>query len=268
MGIGKFVVGGLAVLLVVGACSNADESETGQSAAISGASVAGAADNVSGGGASATGEPSSSTSPVGSSSVTAQETGVIATVVDGDTLALTDGRVVRVLGIDSCEILTHSGIEARADAQQLVRAGQIVFLRQEPGVDRDIYRRHLRYVTTLNGQDFGRAMIGFEHTGIYEGGDASAAYTAQLRQLDDGPRACAYLPPATTAPATTAARPEPPVEAAPAPRPEPRPAPRPAPVAAPAPEPREQSSSNCHPSYTPCVPDGGLISTAKTSASW
>lgn len=248
MGISKFVVGGLAVLLIVGACNNADESENSQ-----GSSAAAAADDASGGGGSPTGDQPTSTSGVGSSNIAEDAIGVIASVIDGDTLALADGRVVRVLGIDSCELITHSGLEARSDAQQLLRAGQIVSLRGEPGVDRDIYRRHLRYVTTPGGQDFGTAMIGFEHTGVYEGGDASAAYTAQMRRLDDGPRDCTFLPPATSAaPTPTAARPIPPVDPAPAPRPAPRTAPEPAPV----PESREPNDSNCHPSYTPCVPDG------------
>lgn len=249
VGTGKFVVGSLAVLLVVGACNNADESESSQGPVASEAS----AYDASGGGGSATGDVPISTSGAGSSSVAEDETGVIASVVDGDTLALADGRVVRVLGIDSCEIITHSGLEARSDAQQLLRAGQLVSLRGEPGVDRDVYRRHLRYVTTPGGQDFGSAMIGFEHTGVYEGGDASVAYTAQMRRLDDGPRDCTFLPPATSAtPTTTAARPIPPADPAPAPRP----APRPAPEAAPVPEPREPNAANCHSSYTPCVPDG------------
>jgi endonuclease YncB( thermonuclease family) len=252
VGIGKFVVGSLTVLLVVGACNNADEGENGQGPVAS--EAAAAADDASGGGGSATGDVPISTSGAGSSSV-ADEIGVIASVMDGDTFALTDGRVVRVLGIDSCEIITHSGLQARSDAQQLLRAGQIVYLRREPGVDRDVYRRHLRYVTTSGGQDFGTEMIGFEHTGVYEGGDASAAYTAQMRRLDDGPRNCTYRPPATSAratPTTTTARPIPPAD----PDPAPRPAPRPAPDPAPAPEPREPDDSNCHPSYTPCVPDG------------
>lgn len=101
-------------------------------------------------------------------------------------------------------------------------------------------------------------MIRFNHTEVYEGGDASATYTARLGRLDDGPKVCTLLPPATTstpAPSTTATSPGP----EPAPDPPAQPAPdtprRPAPDPPPAVEP-ERVEQNCHPSYTPCVPDG------------
>lgn len=58
---------------------------------------------------------------------------MIASVFDGDTFRMTDGQVVRVLGIDSCEMTTHSGTQARADALRLLPVGQPVSLRTEPG---------------------------------------------------------------------------------------------------------------------------------------
>lgn len=253
MGIGKVVLGGLAVLLVMGACNDAGEDGAALPAE---ASTASGIDQEAGLGGSAADVAPASTSGVGSSAVADDETGVVASVIDGDTLSLTDGRTVRVLGIDSCETVTYSGRQARADAQRLLRAGQTVSLRAEPGVDRDIYYRQLRYVSLPDGRDYGQAMIGFEHTGVYEGGDASTAYTAQLRRLDDGPRECAFLAPTTSAaPTTTTARPTPQAEPVPAPRPAPRSSPEPA-APTPAPAPSQSTGSNCHPSYTPCVPDG------------
>lgn len=75
----------------------------------------------------------------------------VARVVDGDTLELADGQVVRVLGIDTPE--THNpslrgpqplGAEATARLRSLVE-GRVVAL--EPDVtDRDHYGRLLRHV--------------------------------------------------------------------------------------------------------------------------
>ncbi|WP_300017606.1 hypothetical protein [Pseudonocardia sp.] len=256
MGVGKLVWGGVAVVLVIGACNNLGEDQDGPVGPASREAAAAAASL-----APTPSEPSASTPGAarsGGSTAAVVSTAVIASVFDGDTFRMTDGQVVRVLGINSCEMTTHSGRQARADALRLLPVGKPVGLRNEPGVDRDSYGRHLRYVTTTNGLDFGTSMIRFDHTEVYEGGDAAATYTAQLRRLDEGPRVCTRRTPATStnpAPSTTAttpgpkAAPDPPVRRAP--DPPRRPAPEPAPVVEP--EPVEQ---NCHPSYTPCVPDG------------
>lgn len=280
MGRSTFVLGSLALLLVISACNDAGEEELRAEAHSSEASAAvdhptddvgSTPRDVSGSRPETDGSATPEVDPAGAEAAVGVEIGVVATVVDGDTFILTDHRAVRVLGIDSCELISRSGSRARDDAAQLLGPGRMVTLRGEPGVDRDRYRRHLRYVTTSGGQDLGSEMIGFAHTGVYEGGDASAAYTAQLRRLDDGPRECTPLPPAASTtsatPTTTTARPTPiaaPIpdpRPAPEPAPEPRPAPRPlaAPAPTPAPDPpppREAESANCHPSYTPCVPDG------------
>ncbi|WP_226369805.1 thermonuclease family protein [Pseudonocardia oceani] len=194
----------------------------------------------------------------------------VVTVLDGDTFTVSDGRTVRVLGIDSCELDTGAGREARTDAQALLPVGRSVTLRAEPGVDRDPYSRHLRYVTTPTGSDLGTAMIVEPHTGVYEGGDAAPSYVAGLRRADGGPRVCdtptaaptTTPAPNTPAPNTPAPRTAAPRTAAPATT-RSAPAPQPAPRTAPAPEPEPErepepvrESSGCHPSYTPCVPDG------------
>lgn len=238
-------MGALGVLLLVGGCGGAQGRE---------------ADRAAPGSVSAAEEaevrPAAAPSP---------DVVRVVTVLDGDTFTVSDGRTVRVLGIDSCELDTGAGREARTDAQALLPVGRSVTLRAEPGVDRDPYSRHLRYVTTPAGSDLGTALIGEPHTGVYEGGDAAPAYVAGLRRADDGPRVCATATaaptttpvPATAAPRTAAPAARTTTRPAPAPQPLAQPAPRPAPAPEPEPE-REpvRESSGCHPSYTPCVPNG------------
>lgn len=131
----------------------------------------------------------------------AAEAGVAVTrVIDGDTFEITGGQRVRVLGIDSCEMGTAGGAQAKGGAELWI-GGQHVTLTQEPGVDLDRYGRLLRYVKDANGVDFAKTMVGYSHTGVYEGkNDASPAYVAELRALDSGGRDCGG--PAPAAPAT------------------------------------------------------------------
>jgi endonuclease YncB( thermonuclease family) len=94
----------------------------------------------------------------------------VARVVDGDTFELTDGRKVRVLGIDSCKMGTY-GEQAKSAADlQLTSTYSTVTLTSEPGVETDQYGRLLRYVD-VDGADFGLDMVGWDH--------ASAATTIQ-----------------------------------------------------------------------------------------
>ena len=111
----------------------------------------------------------------------------ISDVIDGDTFELTDGRQVRVLGIDSCEIDTPGGREAELEALPL--QGGDVILRAEPGVDTDRWGRLLRYVQTVVGGgqigDYGLYMVRYDHTGVYQGdNDASDEYVQQLYAAD------------------------------------------------------------------------------------
>ncbi len=117
-------------------------------------------------------------------------------VVDGDTFKTRDGRTVRVLGIDACESNSAGGIEASADARQILYLGDVT-LTQEPGVTTDGYGRDLRYVQ-VNGRDFGREMVVHDHTAVYVGrNDANPAYIAGLRVADPNSRTCeaSYVPP-------------------------------------------------------------------------
>lgn len=112
-------------------------------------------------------------------------------VIDGDTFELTDGARVRVLGINSCEMGTKGGQEAKEYAEYWL-LGSDVTLRAEPTApDKDRYGRLLRYVTA-KGADLGVSMIYQEHTSVYQGkNDASPDYVAELRGKDDGPLYCA-----------------------------------------------------------------------------
>jgi len=118
----------------------------------------------------------------------------VAKVIDGDTFVTADGTKVRVLGIDSCEMSTPGGKNALEQARSILFSGNVT-LGSEPGVDLDQYGRALRYVQT-GGEDFGQMMVGYAHTGIYQGQlaprfSASAAYLAQLRAADYDGRNCA-----------------------------------------------------------------------------
>lgn len=123
----------------------------------------------------------------------AQSWGRVARVIDGDTFVVGDDTI-RVLGIDACETDTAGGGEATQAAQSLLLGpDKFVVVTAEPGVDRDQYGRLLRYVRvgstndspSDDGYDFGTEMVGYYHTGVYQGrNDASANYLAALRDAD------------------------------------------------------------------------------------
>jgi hypothetical protein len=94
---------------------------------------------------------------------------------------------VRLLGIDSCEMDTYGGREAKAAAEaQLAGAlGGSVTLTVQPGApDKDRYGRLLRYVS-VGGVDLGQYLVQFDHTGVYQGeNDASPEYLRRLYAAD------------------------------------------------------------------------------------
>lgn len=115
----------------------------------------------------------------------------VSRVIDGDTFELSDGRKVRLLGIDSCESDTPGGVKATNDALTLLTGGWQVTLHEEPTApDTDQWGRLLRYVDIADVSDFGEWMVRHDHTGIYtdskgrQGGDASQTYLDQLRGQD------------------------------------------------------------------------------------
>jgi len=110
--------------------------------------------------------------PAAAPTPAAPETATVAHVDDGDTFTLTDGRTVRVLGIDACDGGTRSGRAATADATALID-GAVVTLEGEPGTDRDPSGRVLRYVTVPDGRDLGAIMVARPHTGLDPAGAAA-----------------------------------------------------------------------------------------------
>jgi endonuclease YncB( thermonuclease family) len=165
-------LGGFALLAVVGACNTGTEQQpqlgrTPQPPTTTTAPV------------TTTVAPPTATvppSPVG-------EQVRLARVIDGDTLELADGRKVRVLGIDSCEMGTYGGKAAKSEAERLT-SGATITLSEEPGVTVDRYKRLLRYVG-VNGTDFGVEMVRNDHTGVYGGkNDASRVYLKRLYDAD------------------------------------------------------------------------------------
>jgi endonuclease YncB( thermonuclease family) len=184
----------------------------------------------------------------------AGETVTIARVIDGDTFELVDGRTVRPLGIDSCEMDTPGSPEAKSAAEDRLTGSfnANITITAEPGIDLDRHGRTLRYVQLNTGRDFGEEMVKYDHTGIYDpaNNDASRAYLDRLYAADlvhaaNPPSGQDYGDPApAVAPAPPAAEPEPEPAAAPAP-----------------------AASNCHSSYEPCIPDGADLDCSDLSHS-
>lgn len=78
-----------------------------------------------------------------------------ARAVDGDTIELSNGRDVRLLGYDTPEYGTCGYNNAKAAMARLIRGG--VRLVNVTGVDR--YGRTLAYVRTSDGRDVGTVML-------------------------------------------------------------------------------------------------------------
>lgn len=113
---------------------------------------------------------------------------LISRVIDGDTFELANGKAVRVLGIDSCEATgarkTPGGADATVAAMAILARGTITLSSQPGAPDKDGYGRLLRYVQ-VDGEDFGLTMVGYDHTGVYQGdNDASDEYVEQLYAHD------------------------------------------------------------------------------------
>ena len=169
-----WAIGVVAFLAIVGSCSDKETTSAPTAAPVA--------------------APASSSpyvAPVAAPTTSAAPAGVAVTrVIDGDTFEIAGGQRVRVLGIDSCEIGTYGGTQAKQSAE-IALDGESVVLEQEPGVDRDRYGRLLRYVSTGYGSDFGESMVVQTHTGAARGdSDASDARLAELRERDSGGRDC------------------------------------------------------------------------------
>ncbi|TQM09257.1 thermonuclease family protein [Pseudonocardia kunmingensis] len=110
-------------------------------------------------------------------------------VVDGDSLETTDGRRVRLLGVDAPEADTCAGPGAAEHMRSLVE-GDEVKLHAEPGVDVDQHGRFLRYVqyaaTTdrddqpLYAYDLGKSVVLAGWATPVASSDANASYEERL----------------------------------------------------------------------------------------
>jgi endonuclease YncB( thermonuclease family) len=164
-------VGAVALLLVIGAC-NTDQPQLGRTPQPATTTTTAPTTTT----VVPTPTPTVPPTPAG-------EQVRLARVIDGDTLELADGRRVRVLGIDSCEMNTYGGKAAKAEAERLLD-GAAITLTEQPGVTVDRYKRLLRYVQ-IGGTDFGVEMVRNDHTGVYGGkNDASRDYLDRLYAAD------------------------------------------------------------------------------------
>ena len=130
--------------------------------------------------ATSTSAPASTTAPFVTSAPALP--GLTAVVVDGDTIDMSDGTRVRLIGIDTPEGGECGSDEASALIGSLI-AGQIITLVPGARVDMDRYGRLLRYVEVA-GVDVDLAMI--------ESGRAIARYDGR-DGYGEHPRQAAYV---------------------------------------------------------------------------
>jgi endonuclease YncB( thermonuclease family) len=199
---------------------------------------------------------------------------IVTKIVDGDTIHLSDGRKVRVLGIDAPDLGECGYEEASEFARARLLDEKVTVAADATQESVDQYGRSLLYVGRW-GVDYSHAIVvaGLATATISATNPVEKAKT--LQTAEDTARAlklgiwgdpCTPTPVPTT---TRTSQPRPsdtndevasdvlnrPVpNQALAPRTTPRrsPSPRPEPTREPAPAPRP---SGCHPSYEPCVPD-------------
>lgn len=109
------------------------------------------------------------------------EQALVASVIDGDTVELVDGRHVRYLGIDTPEVGEYYAEEATARNRDLVE-GKTIEL-QRGSRERDEYGRLLRYVyvggTFVNGE---LVAEGYATAYIFDPDDRYSQVLVQLEQ--------------------------------------------------------------------------------------
>jgi LPXTG-motif cell wall-anchored protein len=92
---------------------------------------------------------------------TTEPSWIVTRVIDGDTVELSNGEQVRLIGIDAPETGSACAATATATLRQLVER-QLVRLKHRGPADRDQYKRLLRYMEREEEQgtfDVGRLMI-------------------------------------------------------------------------------------------------------------
>jgi endonuclease YncB( thermonuclease family) len=156
--------------------------------------------------------------------------GTVTHVVDGDTLdvRLTSGKIerIRLIGIDTPERGACYFSQASARARQLAMSKRVVLRGDATQDTRDRYGRLLAYVWLPGGKDLGYQLIagGFAKVYVYR---------------DPFQRLSAYRNVGAAAKGASAGQWKACAVRAPAPVPVPTPPP---------------AGSNCHPSYSPCLP--------------
>jgi len=78
-------------------------------------------------------------------------------VIDGDTFETADGRVVRILNINTPELGTEEGNRAYYYARKLLRRKKVVLVRE--GKEKGKYGRYLFHVILPDGSNFAERMI-------------------------------------------------------------------------------------------------------------
>ncbi len=115
----------------------------------------------------------------------------IASVVDGDTIKLTDGRTLRYIGIDTPETVDPRrpvqcfGKEA-SDYNKILVTGKTVYLEKDVS-DTDRYGRLLRYVYLQSGEMVNEMLVreGYAHSSAYP---PDIKYQDQLDTLEQQAR--------------------------------------------------------------------------------
>ena len=109
------------------------------------------------------------------------DTGTVASVIDGDTIQLSNGKHVRYLGIDAPEAGEYLGPEATLKNRQLVEGKKVQL--QKGITDKDKYGRLLRYVYS-DGVFVNAELVaqGYAHTYIFEPDDRYSQVLVQLEQ--------------------------------------------------------------------------------------
>lgn len=172
-------------------------------------------------------------------------TGVVANIVDGDTIDLDDGTRVRLAIVDTPEVhggKEECGTEASTFTRREVLGEQVSILRPAGAPSSDSFDRTLGEVVRADGWSLN---VGLAAAGLgtvderFTNEDPDLAERARAAQADAPDPTCAAIAPPPPAPA---------------PEPEPEPVAPVAPEPEVVPEPEPEPAGNCHPAYTPCVP--------------
>lgn len=142
---------------------------------------------------------------------------MVSSVIDGDTIEMTDGSKIRLIGIDTPE-QGECGYDESADTLSLILYGQSVTLVPGARDDVDRYGRLLRYLDLADGTDVNLAMINSgQAIARYDSRDGYGRHTREDSYVaaDASSPAFCSMPVATTPPAPlpfVATAPPPPVQ--------------------------------------------------------